>query len=237
MRGRGVEPVKRATAEGGEMRARTPGRLLRSRLMRYTSAVALMAAVVASGQALARSGGTDERQVRPPSQGTQPGAEARQRRFETLMGASRIPAGSLIEGAESVQTLRIGLTHGSGTGPLAHKSADPASPSVSLRGRHAERGAPVIQRSQEVGADQLLIVALDRGGRARWSSTVPDPSIIRAEFPDSGGELSGHVLERPFAEVTVSIVDDPAIYEVHLYRPVRRVDGSVLAWLGFIRLG
>jgi hypothetical protein len=43
--------------------------------------------------------------------------------------------------------------------------------------------------------------------------------MIRAEFPDASGRLSGKVIERPDAELLVDIPADPAIREVRIYTP------------------
>jgi hypothetical protein len=84
--------------------------------------------------------------------------------------------------------------------------------------RHAS-GAMPRQRAIELSADQLLIIAVDRLGRDRQRLLLPDPRLLRAEWPDPTGELQGVVLHRAHADFFVPVPDDPAITELRVYHP------------------
>jgi hypothetical protein len=101
--------------------------------------------------------------------------------------------------------------------------------------RHAS-GAIPRQRAIELSADQLLIIAVDRLGRDRNRMLLPDPRLLRAEWPDPTGELQGVVLHRPNAEFLVSVPDNPAITELRVYRPRWTGDSFDLDLLGTVRL-
>lgn len=75
------------------------------------------------------------------------------------------------------------------------------------------------QRSLELSTNQVLVVAVNEEQQLRWRSLIPDPRIIRAEFPDAQGALSGQVLYRSRAEFVVAFPDDPTITELRLYHP------------------
>ena len=85
--------------------------------------------------------------------------------------------------------------------------------------RRRASGALPRQRAIELSADQLLIVAVDRLGRDRQRMLLPDPRLLRAEWPDATGELQGVVLHRANADFFVTVPDDPAITELRVYHP------------------
>lgn len=87
--------------------------------------------------------------------------------------------------------------------------------------RAAERreGGLPKQRSAELSSDQVVVVALDAEGRMRWCGLVPDPRLLRAEWPGADGELTGQVLYRESAEFFVAYPDDDSIKEIRLYHP------------------
>jgi hypothetical protein len=85
--------------------------------------------------------------------------------------------------------------------------------------RRRASGAIPPQRAIELSADQLLIIAVHRLGRDRQRILLPDPRLLRAEWPDPTGELQGVVLYRANAEFFVPVPDDLAITELHVYHP------------------
>jgi hypothetical protein len=101
--------------------------------------------------------------------------------------------------------------------------------------RHAS-GAMPRQRALELSADQLLIIAVDRLGRDRQRLLMPDPRLLRAEWPDPTGELQGVVLHRANAEFFLSVPDDPAITELRVYHPRWTGKAFDLDLLGTVRL-
>ena len=64
-----------------------------------------------------------------------------------------------------------------------------------------------------------MVVALDADGRMRWCGVVPDPRLLRAEWPGADGELTGQVLYKESAEFFVAYPDDDSIKEIRLYHP------------------
>jgi hypothetical protein len=101
--------------------------------------------------------------------------------------------------------------------------------------RHAS-GAPPRQRALELSANQLLIVAVDRLGRDRQRLLLPDPRLVRAEWPDPTGQLQGVVLHRANAEFFLPVPDDPAISELRVYHPRWTGNAFDLDLLGTVRL-
>ena len=75
------------------------------------------------------------------------------------------------------------------------------------------------QRSAELSSDLLLVVSLDSENRLIDWILIPDPRLIRAEFPNAAGELRGQVLQRPEVEFLVLVPDHPSIAEVRFYHP------------------
>ena len=102
--------------------------------------------------------------------------------------------------------------------------------------RRQASGAMPRQRAIELSANQLLIIAVDRLGRDRQRMLLPDPRLLRAEWPDPTGELQGVVLHRANAEFFVPVPDDPAITELRVYHPRWTGHAFDLDLLGTVRL-
>jgi hypothetical protein len=92
------------------------------------------------------------------------------------------------------------------------------------------------QRSAELSSDQLMIVAVDSGGRLRWWGLVADPRIVRAEWPGENGELTGQVLYRESAEFVLQYPDDGSITELRLFHPDWDGESFSLKPLGSVNL-
>lgn len=75
------------------------------------------------------------------------------------------------------------------------------------------------QRALELAGDRLLVLGVDTAGVIKFWSVVPDPRVIRAEFPGPNGQLSGQTLQRPNPELLLDLPDDPEIREVRVYVP------------------
>ena len=102
---------------------------------------------------------------------------------------------------------------------------------------HLQAADPVPQqRALELADDRLLVLAVDSAGRIRFWSVMANPRIIRAEFPDASGRLSGRVIEQPDAELLVDVPADPAIQEVRVYVPQRRESSWELNLAGSVAL-
>ncbi|HEX8293220.1 MAG TPA: hypothetical protein VF570_15775 [Pyrinomonadaceae bacterium] len=145
-------------------------------------------------------------------------------RVRALLAAKGVevgPAANPVPAARSHRVLRVAWE--------ADKSALPgpaAAPNRNAPGRVTLARAPVRregglpkQRSAELSPTQVVVVALDAGGRMRWCGVVEDPRQLRAEVPGPDGELTGRVVYREAAEFAVSYPDDDAVAEVRLYHP------------------
>ena len=95
----------------------------------------------------------------------------------------------------------------------------PVLNSFAILERRPVASPPGRQRNPELGADSLLVVAVDAGGKELYRRIVTDPRIIRAEGPGPGGEITGTVFHRATADFTVSLPDDAAIREIRLFQP------------------
>jgi hypothetical protein len=109
------------------------------------------------------------------------------------------------------------------TSPLSHASAapnqnPPGLVSLSGAGRTRDGGLPK-QRSAELSASQIMLVAVDAENRLRWWSLLNDPRLVRAESTGPDGELTGQLLYKESAEFTLDYPDDEAITELRLYHP------------------
>jgi len=93
-----------------------------------------------------------------------------------------------------------------------------ATPAMRLRTQRQNPGPVPQQRVLELADDRLLVLAVDAAGEIRFWSVIANPRLIRAEFPDASGRLSGRVIERD-AELLIDIPADPAIREVRVYTP------------------
>ena len=105
-----------------------------------------------------------------------------------------------------------------------------ATPAMRLRAHRQTPGPVPQQRALELADDRLLVLAVDAAGQIRFWSVIANPRLIRAEFPDASGRLSGRVIERADAELLVDIPADPAIREVRVYTPQAedlRLSGTV----------
>jgi hypothetical protein len=102
--------------------------------------------------------------------------------------------------------------------------------------RRRASGAMPRQRAIELSSDQLLIIAVDRLGHDRQRRLLPDPRLLRAEWPDPTGQLQGVVLHRANAEFFLPVPDDPAITELHMYHPRWTGSAFALDLLGTVRL-
>jgi len=92
------------------------------------------------------------------------------------------------------------------------------------------------QRNPELSSDQIVVVAVDVKGQEIDWQLIPDPRVLRAEFPGPTGELSGEVLHHAETELLITLPDDPTIRELRLYHPHWTGAAFVLDLLGTIPL-
>ena len=94
----------------------------------------------------------------------------------------------------------------------------PASSSPSSK--QDEKQKPVArQRAPRISSEKIMVFALDAsGGLLHWL-LISDPRILRAEFPDAQGRLSGQVLRHRNPEFLVQLPYDPRTAELRFYHP------------------
>jgi hypothetical protein len=80
------------------------------------------------------------------------------------------------------------------------------------------------QRRPEIAAGQIVVTVVDAAGNERGRTIIPDPRILRAEFPDETGALQGVQQVRPNAEFLVTLPDHPSVRELRIHEP--RWNGS-----------
>jgi hypothetical protein len=107
---------------------------------------------------------------------------------------------------------------------------------MALRSYRLTSDDPPRQRSFELGEDHLLVLGVDARGAIRAWTVVANPRLVRAEFPDADGRLSGRVIERPETEILVDLPADPAIREVRVYQPRAATRGFDLLQAGRLTL-
>lgn len=80
-------------------------------------------------------------------------------------------------------------------------------------------------RSQELGEHQIRIEAVDARGNLRYFQHLPDPRVIRAEFPPEGqtsGEITSHIIVTDAADFVMPIPTNeagkPPITELRIYQ-------------------
>ncbi len=92
------------------------------------------------------------------------------------------------------------------------------------------------QRDPQLSEDQWLIRGVDREGRTSAEVLIPDPRLLRAEFPTESGELQGEELYHASADFLVPLPLDPVMTELHIYQPRWTGDYFQLDLLGTVTL-
>ena len=90
------------------------------------------------------------------------------------------------------------------------------------------------QRSRELVSDQIVVVAVDKYGREKNRTLLPDPRVLRAESPSLTGELRGQIFYRPKVEFIVPLPNDPEIAKLYCYHPRWNGTAFTLDLLGAI---
>jgi hypothetical protein len=104
--------------------------------------------------------------------------------------------------------------------PDANKLERRPSPGVvSLVNSVSRDGVVPRERSLELSANQILVVALDENRGLRWWKLLLDPRVVRSETVAASGEIHGEDLYRPRVEFTVECPNDRSIRELRFYHP------------------
>jgi hypothetical protein len=75
------------------------------------------------------------------------------------------------------------------------------------------------ERHPELALDKLVVVLVDGAGREVDWRIIPDPRLIRGEFPDANGNLTGQSFRRLETDFFVAIPDMPSLKHLRLYQP------------------
>ncbi|MBI4478728.1 MAG: hypothetical protein HY651_01785 [Acidobacteria bacterium] len=118
---------------------------------------------------------------------------------------------------QAAQELRIHWVP-SGPASAANASRPGSGERFEIVGKQSDQKLPR-QRSAELSSDLLLVVSLDSDNRLMSWALIPDPRLIRAEFPNAAGELRGQVLQRPEVEFLVLVPDHASLAELRFYHP------------------
>ena len=92
-------------------------------------------------------------------------------------------------------------------------------PVVSLIEDKKRSGTLPRHRSVELSPTHVFIAAVDATNQLRWWSIIPDPRVVRAEFPTSTGELRSENYSQSNFMLTVAFPDDPKITNLRFYKP------------------
>lgn len=90
---------------------------------------------------------------------------------------------------------------------------------LTLLERRPTGGSLPRQRNPQVSADQILVQAVNAAGDVVDSHLIPDPRLVRAESPDSTGELTGEVMYRANPDFLITFPDVPDLVELRLFQP------------------
>ena len=114
-------------------------------------------------------------------------------------------------------------------------AAQPAS-DVTVLSRRRGVGPLPRERDPQLSADRLVVVSADVTGRELDWRIVPDPRLVRAEFPDAQGQLSGRTFLRAEINLLVDVPNNPDIVRLRIYAPQLTNDGYVLNLLATVDL-
>lgn len=137
------------------------------------------------------------------------------------------------QSTQTVQQLRVQwITPVAGVAPPPGQRANP----LRLLDRRSVAGSLPRQRNPQMSADQLVVQAVDARGVVVDSHLIPDPRLVRAEFPGPAGELSGEVLHRVDPDFLITLPNSPNLVELRLFQPRWTGTEFVLEPIGSIDL-
>lgn len=204
------------------------------------SLILLASALVAL--AFSQAGGG--RDKNPPAEALRAKREAavagveRLRRLMSSAGVS-VEASALLAPGGAARTLKISWHDPArkGSKPEALRAGVLSSPVASaVAGAARGRGPVAKQRSLELSPEHVLLATVDAKSRLRWSSLIPDPRIVRSEWPGADGVLEGVRLYQPEAEFVVHIPEDAEAAELRFYHPLPSGEGFTLQLLSTVAL-
>jgi hypothetical protein len=139
--------------------------------------------------------------------------------------------------AQTVQEVRVKWSaYIAAPAPQVEIGKEQPSNIFTLLERRSAPGSLPRQRNPELSSDQIVVIAVDAQGKEIDWQIIPDPRILRAEFPGPTGELRGEVLHHAETELLITFPNDPAVKELRLYHPHWTGAGFILDLLGTIPL-
>jgi hypothetical protein len=182
-------------------------------------------AAVAAAMLLATAGAQEAGRPSAPAEAAATGRTSLPDRVRSLLAGQGVEVGAAVNttapAASWHRELRVRWEADKAAlpGPAAAQYKNAAGRvTLSQSAVRREGGLPK-QRSAELSPTQVVVVALDSGGRMLWCGLVADPRLLRAELPGPGGELSGQVIYKESAEFVLHYPDDEAVSEIRLYHP------------------
>ena len=163
------------------------------------------------------------------------------------LGAQDAPAARTAASVRSLPT--FGASAGSGrqtewtlrwvvaqapAGALVAPRSLPEINRFEIRARAEVVDAGVRERDPQIGADELVIVAVDAQGREVGWQHLKDPRIVRSEQPGPGGVLTGQVLHRAETELVIRVPDALGAATLRIYEPLGTGAAAQLRGLGAI---
>ncbi|MBM4277118.1 MAG: hypothetical protein FJ041_05830 [Candidatus Cloacimonetes bacterium] len=139
--------------------------------------------------------------------------------------------------AQTVQEVRVKWNaYIAAPAPQVEIGKEQPSNIFTLLERRSAPGLLPRQRNPELSSDQIVVIALDTQGKEIDWQIIPDPRILRAEFPGPTGELRGEVLHHAETELLITLPNDPSVKELRLYHPHWTGTAFILDLLGTIPL-
>jgi hypothetical protein len=139
--------------------------------------------------------------------------------------------------AQTVQEVRVKWSaYIAAPAPQVEIGKEQPSNIFTLLERRSAPGSLPRQRNPELSSDHIVVIAVDELGKEIDWQIIPDPRILRAEFPGPTGELRGEVLHHAETELLITFPNDPAVKELRLYHPHWTGAGFILDLLGTIPL-
>lgn len=184
----------------------------------------------------------DRQQSGKPSTVAQPSREAaRQMMIEDQLETLLAPTGVSVSGVGEIgpasrsagytETLmRWTAKPSSSTGPTGAQQQ--STHVLTILEQTSREGTLPRQRSLELSEEQVLVVGVGADNRMRWWTLIPDPRLMRAEFPGPDGELSGRTVMLTEADFSVAHPADSSITELRFYHPRLTAKGFVLETIG-----
>ncbi len=155
----------------------------------------------------------------------------------TLIAAFALMASAAPAHAADAETFTLDWQVFESTTPgrVAPAARVKASNRFVLSGRRPAPGVPQA-RAPQVVEGTLVVAGYDSEDRELSSSVVTDPRLVRAEFPDETGLLSGTVLYRSDAVLQVTVPTDLGITRIRVFEPQWAEGAMQLSELGTVAI-